>query len=68
MIKLVIYISYCFVSAQQQNQYRAPAYNQAPVYNQAPAVQYQQASAHAQPAQIPAGVDARACPNYPFCS
>ncbi|XP_056633156.1 DNA translocase FtsK-like [Diorhabda sublineata] len=60
----------------------APGYASVPqqrVYNPSPAVsqynpavynpaQYSQAGAHAQPAQIPAGVDARSCPNYPFCA
>lgn len=49
----------------QAQTYRQPA---APAYNPVPAPQYQPAPTHAQPAQIPAGVDARACPNYPFCS
>ncbi|CAH1164182.1 unnamed protein product [Phaedon cochleariae] len=64
--------------APQQRAYNpAPAYNQA-AYSQPQAVpqydaraynpaQYNQAGAHAIPAQIPAGVDASACPNYPFC-
>nr|XP_023012860.1 activating signal cointegrator 1 complex subunit 2 homolog [Leptinotarsa decemlineata]AYA49993.1 cuticular protein hypothetical 1 [Leptinotarsa decemlineata] len=58
--------------AARQSYNPAPAYNQAPqyqarAYNPAPAPQYNQAGAHATPAQIPAGVDANACPNYPFC-
>ncbi|CAH0551880.1 unnamed protein product [Brassicogethes aeneus] len=47
--------------APQYNQYNsAPQYQQ---YNQAPAVP----AGHAQPAQIPAGVDPNSCPNYPYC-
>lgn len=48
-----------FISAQQ-----APrqAYNAAPQYQQAPAPQF-----HPPAAQIPAGVNAQACPNYPYC-
>lgn len=44
----------------QAPQYNPAAYQAAPAYNQAPA-------GVGQPAQIPAGVDARACPNYPYC-
>ncbi|KAL1497557.1 hypothetical protein ABEB36_008498 [Hypothenemus hampei] len=47
--------------APQYNQY-----NQAPVFQPA-ASQYNAALPAAQPAQIPAGVNAQACPNYPFC-
>ncbi|ENN70638.1 hypothetical protein YQE_12583, partial [Dendroctonus ponderosae] len=47
----------------QYNPAPAPQYNSAPAYQPAP----QQYSAPAQPAQIPAGVNAQACPNYPFC-
>ncbi|KAG5890649.1 hypothetical protein JTB14_034937 [Gonioctena quinquepunctata] len=58
-------------AAPTQRSYNpAPAFQPAPQYagyNQAPAQQYNQAGAHATPAQIPAGVDASACPNYPFC-
>lgn len=50
-------------SARQQ-----PAYNGPAAHSYNPAPQYAPAPTHAQPAQIPAGVDARACPNYPFCS
>ncbi|XP_066262513.1 uncharacterized protein [Euwallacea similis] len=39
----------------------APAYQQPQQYHAAPTYQ------SAQPAQIPAGVNAQACPNYPFC-
>lgn len=50
----------------------APQYNPAPAaYNPAPAARAYSpapaAAAQAQPAQIPAGVDANVCPNYPFC-
>ncbi|XP_030759464.1 uncharacterized protein LOC115884890 [Sitophilus oryzae] len=41
-------------------QYQPQAYQAAPAYPQA-------APAGPQPAQIPAGVNAQACPNYPFC-
>ena len=56
------------------SQYSQPQYNQ-PRFTQAlPAVrEYRQSNLEAvhqgvaQPAQIPAGVDPQACPNYPFC-
>lgn len=44
------------------------AYNAPQSYNAPQAYAHQQPAGVGQPAQIPAGVDARACPNYPFCS
>ncbi|CAG9854541.1 unnamed protein product [Phyllotreta striolata] len=43
--------------------------NPAVQYNGAPTGQYRfsQSGSHGQPAQVPAGVDPNACPNYPFC-
>ncbi|XP_019869082.1 uncharacterized protein LOC109597763 [Aethina tumida] len=46
----------------QQPAYQPQGYSAPPQYSGVPAVQGQP-----QPAQIPAGVDANACPNYPYC-
>ncbi|CAH0551881.1 unnamed protein product [Brassicogethes aeneus] len=60
---------------QYQRQAAAPQYQQ-PAQQYAQQPQYPVARAyspapapagHAQPAQIPAGVDPNACPNYPYC-
>ncbi|XP_050316400.1 uncharacterized protein LOC126750734 [Anthonomus grandis grandis] len=52
-------------AAAPQYQQQARAYQPQQQFNAAPS--YSAASPHAQPAQIPAGVNAQACPNYPFC-
>lgn len=65
MCKLLnIYVNVNYIAGNQQAYNNAPAYQPAPAYQQA-APQYNPGQSAA---QLPAGVDAHACPNYPYCS